>query len=288
MRNPGGFGTWQIPAGVAGSAQQERVPLNIEKRSFFGSCRGWLDGSRQAEGFCQWVKPLMLFQPCFLGGREDARTAVKSVAPFSVREPPEIFRPSSFSCRVRLDCWRWERPHREGSASLRVASRKKSKRNKRNKRSKSRLCPILRRAASFRLVVLAGARRIAGEGLAVVTSERSGFWRGPLRQPRHMIAGQPLGGDAGALLGEAAEAHARCAPNPASSPAWRRGRWQPATRGQSRPRAAGLAVDSVAPAAAVRAAKLQDRASRCLFERLTELGDVPEFSGRPSFRLHGL
>ena len=161
----------------------------------------------------------MLFQPCFLGGREDARTAVKSVAPFSVREPPEIFRPSSFSCRVRLDCWRWERPHREGSASLRVASRKKSKRNK---RSKSRLCPILRRAASFRLVVLAGARRIAGEGLAVVTSERSGFWRGPLRQPRHMIAGQPLGGDAGALLGEAAEAHARCAPNPASSPAWRR------------------------------------------------------------------
>jgi hypothetical protein len=49
-----------------------------------------------------------------------------------------------------------------------------------------------------------------------------------------------------------------------------------------------LGDDAVAPATAAKLAKLSDRASRRLFERLVELGAVRELSGRPSFRLYGL
>jgi hypothetical protein len=49
-----------------------------------------------------------------------------------------------------------------------------------------------------------------------------------------------------------------------------------------------LGDDAVAPATAAKAAKLSDRASRRLFDRLVELGAVRELSGRPSFRLYGL
>ena len=49
-----------------------------------------------------------------------------------------------------------------------------------------------------------------------------------------------------------------------------------------------LGDDAVAPATAAKAAKLSDRASRRLFDRLVELGVVRELSGRPSFRLYGL
>jgi len=49
-----------------------------------------------------------------------------------------------------------------------------------------------------------------------------------------------------------------------------------------------LGDDAVSPAAAARATKLSDRASRRLFDRLIELGAARELSGRPSFRLYGL
>jgi hypothetical protein len=49
-----------------------------------------------------------------------------------------------------------------------------------------------------------------------------------------------------------------------------------------------LADDCVAPARAAKYAKLADRSARRLFDRLTELGDVRELSGRASFRLYGL
>ncbi len=49
-----------------------------------------------------------------------------------------------------------------------------------------------------------------------------------------------------------------------------------------------LTDDAVSPATAAKAARLSDRASRRLFDRLIELGAVRELSGRPSFRLYGL
>ena len=49
-----------------------------------------------------------------------------------------------------------------------------------------------------------------------------------------------------------------------------------------------LADDAVSPATAAKAARLSDRASRRLFDRLVELGAARELSGRPSFRLYGL
>jgi hypothetical protein len=49
-----------------------------------------------------------------------------------------------------------------------------------------------------------------------------------------------------------------------------------------------LGDDAISPAAAARATKLSDRASRRLFDRLVELGAVHELSGRPNFRLYGL
>jgi hypothetical protein len=180
---------------------------------------GWTDRGRRrdfARPDGSWVKPLMLFQPCFFGGREDARTAAKSVAPSSVREPPEIFRPSSFSRRVRLDCWRWERPHPEGSArypcALRAARKARKARKAREAREARADCvpfcaaPPLFVLSSWRIGARAanGWRRLGCGRLGRVVAH-AGFWRGQLRQPRHMIAGQPLGGDAGALLGEAAE-----------------------------------------------------------------------------------
>jgi len=49
-----------------------------------------------------------------------------------------------------------------------------------------------------------------------------------------------------------------------------------------------LSDDAVSPARAAKAAGLSDRASRRLFDRLTELDAARELSGRPSFRLYGL
>ncbi len=49
-----------------------------------------------------------------------------------------------------------------------------------------------------------------------------------------------------------------------------------------------LTDDAVSPARAAKAARLSDRASRRLFDRLVELGAARELSGRPSFRLYGL
>ncbi|KAF0132563.1 MAG: hypothetical protein FD148_1390 [Methylocystaceae bacterium] len=49
-----------------------------------------------------------------------------------------------------------------------------------------------------------------------------------------------------------------------------------------------LADDCVGPARAAKYAKLSDRSSRRLFDRLVELGAVRELTGRSSFRLYGL
>ncbi len=49
-----------------------------------------------------------------------------------------------------------------------------------------------------------------------------------------------------------------------------------------------LADDCVGPASAAKYAKLSDRSSRRLFDRLVELGAARELTGRSSFRLYGL
>lgn len=49
-----------------------------------------------------------------------------------------------------------------------------------------------------------------------------------------------------------------------------------------------LADDCVTPARVAKRAKLSDRSSRRLFDRLIELGAVRELSGRANFRLYGL
>jgi hypothetical protein len=49
-----------------------------------------------------------------------------------------------------------------------------------------------------------------------------------------------------------------------------------------------LGDDVISPARAAKSARLSDRASRRLFDRLVELGVVRELSGRPTFRLYGL
>jgi len=49
-----------------------------------------------------------------------------------------------------------------------------------------------------------------------------------------------------------------------------------------------LADDAVSPATATKAARLSDRASRRLFDRLVALGAARELSGRSNFRLYGL
>ncbi|HEY8126311.1 MAG TPA: DUF1403 family protein [Methylocystis sp.] len=65
---------------------------------------------------------------------------------------------------------------------------------------------------------------------------------------------------------------------------------QPKLRAKSAGRVIELLLgdDAISPAAAARATKLSDRASRRLFDRLVELGAARELSGRPNFRLYGL
>ena len=59
-------------------------------------------------------------------------------------------------------------------------------------------------------------------------------------------------------------------------------------KGSGRVVALLLADDCVAPTRAAKVARLTDRASRRLFDRLVDLGTVRELSGRPNFRLYGL
>ncbi len=67
-----------------------------------------------------------------------------------------------------------------------------------------------------------------------------------------------------------------------------------AVQSKLRAKSAGLVVelllgdDAVAPATAAKAARLSDRASRRLFDRLVALGAARELSGRPNFRIYGL
>jgi hypothetical protein len=59
-------------------------------------------------------------------------------------------------------------------------------------------------------------------------------------------------------------------------------------KGASRVVALLLADDCVMPARAAKVARLSERASRRLFDRLMAHGAVRELSGRPNFRLYGL
>jgi len=65
---------------------------------------------------------------------------------------------------------------------------------------------------------------------------------------------------------------------------------QPKLRAKGASRVVDLLLgdDAVSPARAAKLARLSDRASRRLFDRLVELGAVRELSGRSNFRLYGL